>query len=395
MAAGPAVHAEDSRETTGAGSEPSRYVQTISAERESDYSPSAADPVPTWSAALEQQGQQRIRYAYDLASRGAIHTAQHELFRVLGTVAQTLDTDQGTPQHSEALASAQVALEEARDFLRATPQGGRPQGVAAIAATHRTPLLHQAEGNPVNPIVAMQRYYSYAGRQFATAAGGQPIAAEALFALGRVVSILRDHPVEREADAASMSEQKMLVFFQAAWAVDPRHHRAANEYGVLLARFNQWPQACQAFEYSVSHHPEAQNTQNLAVAYERLGERELAQQARLLGQSLAGEKQNSTAAAAESPAARVTPAVEWVDPATFAQTGGSAEWSSYSANDGPSNRPGELGALKSAPASEPPDSGAATNQPRTEKSRGLIPARRLGRWKSVFRSDRAENSRTE
>lgn len=350
--------------------------------RRSVHSSAPANSEPAWSRALEHHGRQRIRSAYDLASRGAIHTAENELLQVLETVALTLDTDQGTSRHTRAFSAAKAALDEAQDFMRATPPGAQPQSVAVIAAAHRTCLLQLSDGREVNPIVATQLYYSEAARQFTAAAGGQPVAAEALFALGRVLSILRDHPLERDVAAAPMYEQRMLVFYQAAWAVDPRHHRAANEFGVLLARFHQWPQACQAFEYSVAQCAEPQNTRNLAVAYDRLGERELAEQARQLHRSITADSPDR---AFEAP--RVAPAVEWVDPATFARSGGPSEWTS-TAQDGRS----ETGRTDVREVlSDRVDSAGATRQSAVqlqEKPQGLIPASPLDRWKSVFRSGR-------
>jgi len=232
--------------------------------------------------------------------------------------------------------------------------------------------------------MALQLYYSHAIQQFVVAAGNQPVASEVLFALGRVVSLLRDHPSGGGRTAAPLVEQKMLLFYRAAWTVDPRNHRARNEYGVLLARFRQWPQACQAFEYSVAQSPESQNTRNLAVAYEQLGERELAAQARQLSRSLSPE-----GASGPSPG-RVTPAVEWVDPSTFEQRGRPVAWSSFAPHDGSGSpaRMGQIGSPGAGPSADPEGTTAASAQPpQSGKRRRLIPTNGFNRLKSVFKRE--------
>ncbi len=391
----PAV-AQVAGSSADAGRAASLAAPLETAARGSRAAVASGDRTPAWSAALNRYGEQQIRDAYDLASRGAIRTAQHELFKVLRTVAQTLDADQRTGQHSQSLISAEVALEEAGDFLKAGPQGTRPRSVAEIAAAHRTPLLHEgqprsATPRPVTPVVALQLYYSHAVQQFALAAGGQPVASEVLFALGRVVSLLRDRPSGGDRAAVPLVEQRMLLFYRAAWTVNPRNQRARNEYGVLLARFNQWPQACRAFEYSVAQQPEFQNARNLAVAYEHVGERELAAQARQLSRSLSPNAMAGPAAPSGASSVRVVPAVEWVDLGTFAQRGSPAGWGAFAPDDG-SGSPAVTGAVDSlraaGEAADPERTTAHSAQPPPSgKRRSLIPARGLDRLKSVFKRE--------
>ncbi|MBX3440725.1 MAG: hypothetical protein KF861_24760, partial [Planctomycetaceae bacterium] len=332
---------------------------------------SSSPPVPAWSTALEQHGRQRIHYAYDLAARGALLTAQNEFLKILDLVARTLDAESGSREHVTALAAGQVALKEAGDFLKSAPPGGVSIPVATIAASHQTRLLWTSDVGVTNPVVAMQLYYSDACRQLVIAAGGQRIAAEALFGLGRVTSVLRDHPQERRRESPSMHEQLMLVYYQAAWAVDSRHHRAANELGVQLARFNQWGPACHAFEYSVAQSPLPQNTRNLAVAYARIGEQELSQQAWRLHQSLL--TQGGDAASSMGETANPVPAVQWVDLQTFAQSGSPVDWTSFSAGDRAAN--GGIGGVDSGHLSLPVDAGRKTSAGNTTPSPASYPSK--------------------
>ncbi len=276
-------------------------------------------PTPGWAEALDHRGRQRIQYAFDLASRGAIHTAHQELLKVLRTVAQALDAEQQTREHSQSLTLAEVALEEAEDFVQISQSGARSRNMTSIVSAHRTPILKRTDPRLITPVIALQQYYSFAGKQFVTAAGRQKVAAEALYGLGRVTSLHNHQRVDTNDDAGSMSEQKMLVFYKSAWSVDPKHYQAANELGVLFAKFGQWEPASVAFEYSVAQVPEAQSWRNLAIAYDHLGKQQLAKQAwehyRAFSQTKTVQVSNT------SSTERIAPAVEWVDLETFSQSG--------------------------------------------------------------------------
>jgi hypothetical protein len=66
--------------------------------------------------------------------------------------------------------------------------------------------------------------------------------------------------------------------------------------------------------HSVQVHPHVEGWQNLAVVHSRLGETDLAQQAQREGQLLASRTAPTPAASNEM--------VRWVDPQTFAASGG-------------------------------------------------------------------------
>jgi hypothetical protein len=105
-----------------------------------------------------------------------------------------------------------------------------------------------------------------------------------------------------------------MVYHQAAMLVDPQNHLAANELGVLLARYEQWQEAKRVFLHSVAANPLPQTWHNLAVVHERLGEPSLAAQARFELNQVA--RQNPQAALPSR-----GPEVRWLSPAEFAATG--------------------------------------------------------------------------
>jgi hypothetical protein len=126
-----------------------------------------------------------------------------------------------------------------------------------------------------SPLVALQRYYTYAQEQFTIAGGEQPAASLALYGLGRQQSLMNTG-----ADARlSRSAPRAMVFHQAALSVDSANYKAANELGVLLARFGSYEEARNVLAHSVRVCSQPQSWQNLAIVHQRLGELELAQQA--------------------------------------------------------------------------------------------------------------------
>ena len=109
-----------------------------------------------------------------------------------------------------------------------------------------------------------------------------------------------------------------MVFHQIATSIDPANYRAANELGVLLARFGQLPEARAVLQQSVATHPLPEAWHNLMVVHQRLGEHDLAQCARnelALAQRPSGAGSPNVGVSAQ-------PVVQWVDPPTFAQSPG-------------------------------------------------------------------------
>jgi uncharacterized protein HemY len=100
------------------------------------------------------------------------------------------------------------------------------------------------------------------------------------------------------------------VFYQAALAVDPGNFLAANELGVLLARYGQWQDARRALLASLSIQPHAEGWHNLAIVHRRLGEIELARLAENERQLLVGKP------GPRKPAGG--PEIQWHEPQQFA-----------------------------------------------------------------------------
>lgn len=251
---------------------------------------------------------QMANQAGTMAQRGMLYSANTELVKGLTLISQALDVQHGTSIHAAALSAGLTALQEARDFASDGSQKGGATDIAAIAATHRTKLPSPiAPGT--SPVVAQQQYFAVAQRQLTIAGGGIHASSEILYRLGRLQTALAAH----DSDPATLHGPQAIVFHQAAFTTDSNNWMAANELGVLYARYGQLPQARQLLVQSVTVHSHRQGWNNLAIVHRRLGEIDLAQRAENEVQLL--DKQPGQAAAAND-------MVRWVDTKTFTASGG-------------------------------------------------------------------------
>jgi tetratricopeptide (TPR) repeat protein len=252
-----------------------------------------------------------IRRAYDLANRGALYSADSEFTKALSMIAQGLDAQQGPSdgRHAKALAAGLVALEECDDFAGASATDANVD-LALVVARHRTPVLKGVTLAELTPIMAMQRYYTFAQEQLALAAEHEPAASSALYGLGKIQTTLAANRTGQIADGP-----KAIALHQAALVVDGRNYLAANELGVLMARCGRYDVAEAALRHSLAVAPMPAVWNNLAALHDRLGQRDKAAEAR--AQAVACAKTPS--AAANQPGAPQRPVV-WMDTAAFAQS---------------------------------------------------------------------------
>jgi predicted Zn-dependent protease len=105
------------------------------------------------------------------------------------------------------------------------------------------------------------------------------------------------------------------VLFQAALVVAPENFMAANELGVVLAKFGRLGEAQVALEHAASLSNAPTAWRNLAVVCDRRGDAPRAAQARQQADAIVARLQQSGQANAGSKYA-----VEWVEPDAFAQS---------------------------------------------------------------------------
>ncbi|MGQ9505646.1 MAG: polysaccharide biosynthesis/export family protein [Thermogutta sp.] len=215
------------------------------------------------SLRLEQAAKQADLLAlegYDLAGRGAFFAARAKFRDALVVLAQALDAEARTYQHSQMLDAAWVALKEAEDFL---PQHGSrafPGNLAQIIARHDSPALKDLPLDFLTPLEAYQIYLGFAQDLLSRAMASEITGSMALRGLGKIYA-----ESGRSADLLrGNSEAQAMVFYQAALNVWPGNYMAANDLAVLLARGGRWDDAVCVLEYASRIQPDPVILANLA-----------------------------------------------------------------------------------------------------------------------------------
>ena len=237
----------------------------------------------------------------ELGNRRAYFSARAEFIQALRVMAQALDVEHRTDGHSQALSAGLKALDESDDFIARGQTFESELNVARIAAVHRTPVV-RSEAEGITPREALQRYYTFAQEQLATSMGSGPAGSAALMSLGKLYTTLAE---EQPSEVVS-AQAKAMALHQAALVVDINNPIAANELGVLLARFGR-PKDAQAWlQHSASLAAQPATWHNLAMVHQQLGETNLAEQAR--------QQEVAQAQRTGRRATSVLPEIRWVSP---------------------------------------------------------------------------------
>lgn len=287
----------------------SRTVEPRSIPMTPEFVPTAPRPAQIDHALLAVRGRMAtlVDHGLILAQRGAYYSARAEFIQALRLATQTLDTAEKSHRHSEALADAIAALDEAGEFIPAGAQLEANVDLKLVVDAHRTPVLKGKNLEYETALTAAQAYFSYAQERLNVACGGMPETARALVGLGRIQQYLNN----TTGDNRTLVGPRSIALFQTALAVDGSNYEAANELGVLLARYGQLEDAKQALLQGVKASPRPEIWQNLASVHQTLGETEMARRASLEAEA-AQQYANMNAG---------LDAVRWVSPEQMAQHG--------------------------------------------------------------------------
>jgi tetratricopeptide (TPR) repeat protein len=268
---------------------------------------------------IAPRAQAHISYALELAERGAVESAQAEFRTALELVAEALDADtkNAARAHARAVKSGLTAIEEANDFVSEDAASDIDTNLSQFAAIHHTPILKQANAAGMTRAEALQRYHMYATQQLAFAGGHSAIASSALYGLGRAEST-------NAAGAGvhnPLGGANAISFYQAALHVDPQNYVAANELGVLMARYGDLAAAQEQFVRSLTVHPQPETWHNLAAVYRYMGQNEKAAQADAEREKLVAAAREAGVTNAVAAGGVTKPLLRWVDVDTFAASG--------------------------------------------------------------------------
>ena len=130
-----------------------------------------------------------------------------------------------------------------------------------------------------------------------------------------------------------------MALYQAALAVNPANPSAANELGVLLARYGRHDAAQQLLQQSLAVRNDRTVWSNLSVVMSNLGQRELARQAL----ARAGKARSASGIPLQR--------VQWLDKAAFAamRRPDEAAWPAVAGQTAPAATTGYQRSLQVAP----------------------------------------------
>ena len=204
--------------------------------------------------------------------KGSSLLACAEFLQALQTLSKSLDARVGDSSFTQALIDGVQAFREADDFAASGSKLLADVDSASLVARHRTPVLKNAAVSRLPAVMAMQQYYAYAQDRLVRSCANAPVASQAFWGLGRVYSALAAQSPQGER----LNSPRAIALYQVALAIDAGNYRAANELGVLLARFGQLRESRDVLRQSVATGAMPETWHNLAVVHARLGESELA-----------------------------------------------------------------------------------------------------------------------
>lgn len=254
--------------------------------------------------AVERQADAHIRRGFELGAKGSLFAAREEFLSALSVLVNALDAAGNTTFHATALSTGLTALDEADDFMPSRAAGTPPRSVIDVASRHQTTIFHERDQAAVPPLVAVQRYYTYAQQQLSAAVEAQDVGSRALYGLGKTYTAL-----SRDSQSSIRhGDSKSVVWHQAALMANSENYAAANDLGVLLARWGKLPEARDLLHHSLALRPSAEGWQNLAAVHRALGEVDLAEAA----------AHEAAAIRARRPVASAGPyQIQWVSPDAF------------------------------------------------------------------------------
>lgn len=208
-----------------------------------------------------------IRYAEDLAKRGAVYSAEAEFIQALKLIAHAYDAQSEETIHIPALLSGLTALKEADDFAQQGLPVALETNLSRFVTTHKTPVLKEAELEEITPLEALQKYYSFAEHELAFAGGTDPAASQAFYGLARLQNMYPKETKKRHGTGPA----KAIALHRTALRINNKNYKAANELGVLLAKAGHFENAKECLVQSLKVSPQPESWKNLARVCEELG----------------------------------------------------------------------------------------------------------------------------
>lgn len=284
---------------------PSDATHLVDSETPVPPSPDAWRDPTSPLGVVNRRVERDVARAARLAERGALYSARAELVESLTAIARMLDGLAGKSHYGSCLRNGLTALREMDDFASVDSAMAGSDNWQQLVQRHRTPVLKDRTSLP-DMARAMRAYADHAEQQLVIACGQAPAAADALCVMAKTHLLLAD----QSPSADQTSGLKALVLYRVACMTDPDNGLAANELGVLLARYGQWAAARDVLQRAVRRRPLPETWHNLAIVHRQLGEERLA--------DLADAQWRSSGGLAAGTTQGQAPPIEWVPPSQLA-----------------------------------------------------------------------------
>lgn len=244
-----------------------------------------------------------IEYGKSLSRRGAAFAAKQEFFHALSLIAQAIDSQDTKNNYSKSLNNALVAVRETEDLFVGSSESQIGLDVARVVESHQSKIIAADVAGTMTPVQVIQRYFAFAENQLSIAGGQNVVAAEALYCLGKLHSVISKHdPNPDRLDVA-----KAIMFHRAALQCDSKNYRSANELGALYAKSGHMNESKAMLTRSLIIRQTPQAWANLAIIHQRLGESHLAELAKTEFEIKAGNRMPNG----------IPNTIQWVSPQKF------------------------------------------------------------------------------
>lgn len=270
--------------------------------------PSNIAPKRTASPEARRQAERSVQLGFELIQRRAPYSARARFVEALRTISRSIDDQTQSNRHAAALRRGLTAYDEAADFFPAANRPDEEVNLSAIVSGHSTSILRGADTDELTPERCLREYLSYAEQEFTAALASEQVGSRALYGIAR----LETAPGAITSSNRQVRTRRALTLHQVAMIVDSDNYAAANELGVLLARYGRLEEAKLAFRHCVRLSPQPTAWKNLANVHRQLGQIEEAR--------LAQAEADRARPARRAPFVASTPTVEWVDAGAFTRT---------------------------------------------------------------------------
>ena len=303
----------------------------------------AALPQRRTAPHVEAKAREQLRYGQSLARRRSFFAAREEFVRTLLLIANSYNTEVSSSAYTDRLTQALIALDEASDFLH-FPHDSNSARLQQKILSHKSRLLTIEAIETITPVKAIGLYSNFAQSQLEQAIGASPVGSEALHALGKLESIAPETDISRSRN----NQTKTLIFYQAAFNINPSNSNCANDLGVLLYNMGRLQESEHALKAALGTKQSQMSWNNLALVHHQLATTASTDDERIRQSSLAHSAAQQAKLLSNQPANDSPSGDQWATLAEFQNNAAFPNIATQNTADRPTERTPPQGVSRSA-----------------------------------------------